>query len=60
MAGPLKGGGGLKGRAIKKKKKFFTLFFVQRSNFPTAIKLEGRGQALMARPLRQDFFLRLL
>ena len=42
MAGPLRGeGGGVKGRAIKETK-MFNLFF-QRSNIPTAIKLERGG-----------------
>ena len=40
MAGPLRGGGGVKGRAIKEKLLFFNLF-IQLSIFPTAIKLEG-------------------
>ena len=38
MAGPLRGGGGAKGRTIKEKIIFFLTFF---SNVPTAIKLEG-------------------
>ena len=40
MAGPLRGGGGLKGRAIKEKKNFVNHFF-QRSKISTTIKLEG-------------------
>ena len=40
MAGPFRGGGGIKGQAIKEKKTFFGTFF-QRSNIPTAIKLKG-------------------
>ena len=55
MAGPLRGGG-VKGRAIKEKERFWNLFF-HLSNFPTTIKLEGGGgKALMARPLRQELF----
>ena len=54
IARPLRGGGGVKGRAIKEKRTFFGTFF---SNVPTAIKLEGG--ALMARPLREELFLRL-
>ena len=51
----IKRGGG-KGRAIKEKKTFFITFFFQRSNFPKAIKLEGGGQVLMARLLREELF----
>ena len=40
MAGTLRGGRGVKGRAIKKKITFFRTFF---PNVPTAIKLEGGG-----------------
>ena len=44
MAGPLwRGLGGVKGLAIKENIPFFGTFFFQRSNFPTAIKLEGGG-----------------
>ena len=38
---PFKEGGGVKGRAIKEKRIFFRNLFFQRSNLPTAIKLEG-------------------
>ena len=38
MAGPLRGGGGVKGRAIKEKKLFFDLSKISR-----AIKIEGGG-----------------
>ena len=48
MAGPLREGGGVKGRAIKEKELFFGTLF------PTAIKLEGGGKALMARPLKEE------
>ena len=40
MAGTLRGGGGVKGRAIKEKHSFFWNLFFQRSNVPTAIKFE--------------------
>ena len=49
----------LNGRAIKRgrKKYFLWNLFFQRSKISTAIKLEGGGgQALMARPLREEFF----
>ena len=50
MAGPLRGGG-VKDRAIKEKRIFGWTFFFQRSNVPTANKLEGGGgKALLARP----------
>jgi hypothetical protein len=39
MARPLRGGGGVKGRAIKEKAIFLTHF----SNVQMAIKLEGEG-----------------
>ena len=39
MAVPLRGGGEVKGRTIKKKRTFFGTFFSQRSKVPKAIKL---------------------
>ena len=55
MAGLLRGeGGGVKDRAIKEKNNFFLTFISQSSNVPTAIKLEGGGEALIARPLREE------
>ena len=54
MAGPLRGVR-VKGRAIKEKITFFSLFF-QLFNVPTAIKLEGGGSALIARPLREKLY----
>ena len=39
MAGPLREGGGVKGRAIKEKNFFLTLF----SNVTAAFKLKGGG-----------------
>ena len=58
MAGPLRGGGGIKGQAIKEKNNFFWNFFFQRSKISTAIRLEGAGGLclIMARPLRQKNF----
>ena len=44
---------------MAEKRTFFGSIFFQRSNISTAIKLEegaGAGQALMARPLREEFF----
>ena len=58
MAGPSRGGG-VKGRAIKDKKKasFFNLFF-QRPKISTAIKLEGGGELGLNGPAikRRTFF----
>ena len=60
MSGPLRGAKGLKGRAIKEKKTFFGTFFSQRSNDPTAIKLEGGGWlGLNGLAIKRTFFLRL-
>ena len=45
MAGPLREEEvGVKGRANKEKNIIFRTFFFQRSNIPTAIKLEGGGE----------------
>ena len=70
IAGPLRGGGGVKGRAIMEKIIFWHLFF-QRSNLPGAMKLEGgwglglNGQAIKRRTffaasLKQSIILDLL
>ena len=61
MAGPFRGGGGVKGRTIKEKITFFGTFFFKRSKISTAIKLEGgRGVRLNGPTIkRRTFFLRL-
>ena len=41
MAGPFRGGGGVKGRPIKEKNNFLLDIFFQRSEISAAIKLEG-------------------
>ena len=57
MAGPFRGQGGLEVRTVGENNFLWNLFF---SNVPTAIKLEleggGGGEALMARPLREEPF----
>ena len=57
MTGPLRGGGGVQGRAIKEKITFLEPFF-QRTKISTAIKLEGGGEGGEARPLKEELFLR--
>ena len=62
MAGPLRGGEGVKGRAIKEIRTYFGNFFsnvptFQRSNGHWARGGEGGGSALIARPLREELFL---
>ena len=63
MAGPLRGGGGLKGRPLRKKKisGYFMTKKRRRIKSSIAIKPEGwgGGKALMAQPLREEFFYRL-
>ena len=55
MAVPLRGWG-CKGPAIKKKNFLKTFYFLIKK-VPTAIKLEGMGKALMARPLKKMLLL---
>ena len=61
MARPLRGGVGVKGRAIKEKITFFGTCFFQRSKISMAIKLEGGGGLGLNDPAnkRRTFFLRL-
>ena len=47
MAVPLRRGGGAKGCAIEEK------IFFSDGEFPTTIKLKGRGTPLMALPLKK-------
>ena len=54
MAGPLSGGEGIKGRAIKEKELFFGTFI---SNVPMAIKLDGGGGLGLNGPaIREEIF----
>ena len=53
IAGPLKGGGRVKGRAIKEKRTFLGTFS---TNVPKFQRLEGGRGTLMARPLREELF----
>ena len=56
MAGPLRGGG-VKGQAIKEKRTFLTPFFSSIPMFQRPLSSRGvGGQALMARPLREELF----
>ena len=50
MAVPLRRGGGAKGCAIEEK------IFFSDGEFPTTIKLKGRGTPLMALPLKKKLF----
>ena len=53
-----KGGGGGGGLAIKEKNTFFITFFSKVSRYQRPLSSRGGGgKALMARPLREEFFL---
>ena len=55
MAGPLRGGGGIKGRTIKLKRTFFGTFSSNVPKFQRPLSSRGEGgQAIMARPLRKN------
>ena len=55
-----RGGWGVKGRAIKEKITFFEIFFSNVPKFQRPFSSRGEGgYDLMARPIREELFLRL-